>query len=159
MERFLASRTPCSLLIGLNADETHRTGNHGITGVTIEYPLQDLGLNRHACLRLLQKYALEPVLPPYMQRGGCTFCPFKTRKEYAAIVHLNPQLARELADFEDEINGSQNTRKRFWAMANSVPEGMRTFIENEKLSLFNGPEMYSLKAGTIETSCGVFCHR
>lgn len=162
LNKFLEDKRPCSLMIGLNSEETDRTGNHGLEGVAIEYPLQDLGLTRSACLRLLENYELEPALPPYMRRGGCTFCPYKSRREYAAIVHLNPQLASELAAFEEEINsGKRNTRKKFWAMAPSVPEGMRTFMANEKLSLFNGKEMYTSRPdiGTIETSCGVFCHR
>lgn len=159
---FLKDKRPCSLMIGMNADEADkRTGNHGMEGVTIEYPLVDLGLSRAKCVQMLEAYDLQPKLPPYMRRGGCKYCPYKSRKEYAAMVHLAPEEMEEIARLEEEVNESaKNTRGKFWAAAMAVPEGFRKFMENEKSqALFSAEEMYSEKPGTIETSCGVFCHR
>jgi phosphoadenosine phosphosulfate reductase family protein len=156
---YLQQETPCKLMIGLNADEVDRTGALPIEGVSFEYPLQDLNLTRKKCVDLLKEYNLEPRLPVYMRRGGCTFCFYKSRKEYAAIVHLDPKLANELADFEDEIN-TGDFRKKRWALVKEIPEGFRAFFENERCSsLFSPEEMYAQQPNVAETPCGVFCHR
>ena len=159
---FLRDKTPCSIMVGLNADEIEkRGGNHGMEGVAVEYPLVDLGMTRKKCEQLLDAYDLKPKLPPYMRRGGCKYCPYKSRKEYAAMVHLAPDEMDEIAELEEEVNSSKNnTRGKFWAAAMAVPEGFRRFMENEKQqSLFSPDEMYSEQPGTIETACGIFCHR
>jgi hypothetical protein len=155
---FLSKESPCRLMIGLNAEETDRTGAYPMEGIEYEYPLQDLGLSRANCIELLKEYGLEPRLPVYMRRGGCEFCFYKSRKEYAAIAHLNPELAEKLADFEDSIN-----RDRYgedWAMVKEISEGFRAFFDNERTtSLFNAEEMYGFQSEVSETPCGVFCHR
>jgi len=159
---FLRDKTPCSLMVGLNADEIEkREGNHGLYGVTVEYPLVDLGMNREKCKQMLAAYDLLPKLPPYMRRGGCKYCPYKSRKEYAAMVHLAPDEMEEIAQLEEDINqGERNTRGKFWAAAMAIPEGFRKFMETEKSqTLFTPDEMYGQQTGAIETACGVFCHR
>ncbi len=159
---FLMNKRPCSLMVGLRAEEMEkRDGNHGLEGVAIEYPLADLGMTRLQCEALLREYDLHPSLPPYMRRGGCKFCPYKSRKEYAAMVHLAPEEFEEIAQLEEEINsGERNTRRKFWAAAMAIPEGFRKFMETEKSqTLFSPEEMYSQQPGVIESSCGVFCHR
>lgn len=159
---FLRDKTPCSLMVGLNSDEIEkREGNHGLEGVTVEYPLVDLKLNRKKCVAMLEAYDLQPKLPVYMRRGGCKYCPYKSRKEYAAMVHLSPAEMEEIARLEEEVNtGPKNTRGKFWAAAMAVPEGFRAFMEAEKSqSLLSVEEMYGQQPGTIETPCGLFCHR
>lgn len=157
---FLRDKTPCSLMVGLNADEIgKREGNHGIEGVNVEYPLVDLELTRDKCIQMLAAYDLLPNLPPYMRRGGCKYCPYKSRKEYAAMVHLAPEEMEEIARLEEEINQT-GKREKFWAAANAIPEGFRRFMEVEKSqSLFTSEEMYEQQPGTIESACGAFCHR
>ena len=155
---YLKTYAPCKLMIGLNADETERTGAYPIQGVTFEYPLQDLSLTRQKCIALLRQYNLEPRLPVYMRRGGCTFCFYKSRKEYAAIAHLDPALANELADFEDAINSDQYGKP--WKIVKDIPEGFRAFFEQERsTSLFKPEEMYAQQPNISESPCGVFCHR
>lgn len=159
---FLKDKTPCSLMVGLNADEIDkREGNHGLEGVTVEYPLVDLGLDREKCKKMLEAYDLQPKLPPYMRRGGCKYCPYKSRKEYAAMVHLAPDEMEEIARLEEEVNeGEKNTRGKFWAAAMAVPEGFRKFMKDEKSQTLLSPEeMYSQQPGTTESPCGIFCHR
>lgn len=158
IKAFLDAHKPCNLMIGLNADERDRTGAYPIEGVSIEYPLQDLNLRRADCVALLKEYDLEPKLPVYMRRGGCEFCFFKSRKEYAAIAHLNPELAQKLADFEDEVNASRRNEKP-WQMVKEIPEGFRQFFAQERYSLFNAEQMYGFQPEQSETPCGVFCHR
>ena len=58
MDEFLADKTPCEIMIGLNAEEAEkRTGNFGLT--------------RKACVLLLKELGILPQFPGYMKRGGC----------------------------------------------------------------------------------------
>ena len=162
-EKFLKDKRPCSLMIGLNHEERDREGNHGLEGVSIEYPLQDLNMTRQMCIDLLKEYDLEPRLPVYMKRGGCIYCPYKSRKEYIAMCHLAPDTMNKLIDIETTVNKRERNgkkRKKFWAAANAVPEGFKKLMENEMdQAMFAPDEMYGHEPEVINTSCGVFCNR
>lgn len=80
LDNFLKGEGESELLIGLNADETDREGNHGLlANVSYRYPLQEDGYSRQDCIDLLEKHGLRPDFPAYMRRGGC-FCHLKVKK-------------------------------------------------------------------------------
>lgn len=147
----------CELMIGLNAEEAdQRTGNHGLLPfVEYSYPLVDLGISREHCIKVLQEYGLEPDFPPYMQRGGCVGCFYKSKREYAAMALLAPDEFERVADMEEAI---QDERGDFYAIRDGIPN-MRRFGEavRSQQRLFELDEMYP--RAMKQTSCGVFCHR
>ena len=101
MDRFLRQATPCSVMIGLNSEETDRTGNHGLeSGVRYEYQLIRLGMSRQDCIDHLMKIDLLPAFPRYMQRGGCVGCFFKSRHEFAVMALDSPDEADSVAELE-----------------------------------------------------------
>jgi len=155
LDLFLKSIGECELLIGLNADETDREGNHGLVShVNYRYPLQENGYTRQDCVDLLEKHDLKPDFPAYMRRGGCIFCPFKSKKEYAAMVHLVPEeidLVRKLEE------NAQDKRGKYYRIRSNMP-AMREFIDLEKNNLFGDLAPY-YDASEEQYSCGVFCHR
>jgi len=142
------------LMIGLNAEEIDmRTGNHGNKPfVTYSYPLADTGLNRTACITILKKVGLHPQFAPYMQRGGCIGCYYKSKKEYEAMALLNP---KEFKIVEDLENAIQDKRKDFF----SIKQGktMKQIRESVSNMLFKAEDIYP----TINNAskCGVFCNR
>jgi 3'-phosphoadenosine 5'-phosphosulfate sulfotransferase (PAPS reductase)/FAD synthetase len=155
LDKFLKSQGECELLIGLNADETDREGNHGLmANVKYSYPLQEDGYTRQDCIDLLTKNGLEPNFPAYMRRGGCIFCPFKSKKEYAAMVHLAPQEIDLVRVLEEK---AQDVRGKYYRIRQNMPS-MGQFIETEKNNLFGDLAPY-YDAGDEQKSCGVFCHR
>lgn len=156
---FLSSQGACELMIGLNADEAgKRIGNHGLKkNVRYTYPLMDNGITRAACRRLLKRFNLEPVFPPYMQRGGCVGCFFKSKKEYTAMALLAPDQFLEVEEIEEKI---QDARGRFYGVRDGIPSmaGLRQQLENQG-TLFAIEDIYDVAASEVQTSCGVFCHR
>lgn len=155
MDKFLKGQGESELLIGLNADETDREGNHGLlANVNYRYPLQEDGYTRQDCVDMLEKYGLKPDFPAYMRRGGCIFCPFKSKKEYAAMVHLAPDEINLVKVLEEK---AQDARGKYYRIRSNMPT-MADFIETEKNNLFGDLSPY-YDASEEQYSCGVFCHR
>lgn len=142
------------LTIGLNADEIDlRTGNHGNKKfVNYSYPLADNNLSRAACITILKDIGLYPQFPPYMQRGGCIGCYYKSKKEYEAMALLNPSEFKIVEDLERDI---QDRREDFF----SIKEGIKMSDIREGVSnmLFTPEEIYPVINNA--SPCGVFCNR
>jgi len=143
------------LMIGLNSDEQDlRTGNHGLLSfVNYSYPLADNGINRNMCYKILDAAGIRPNFPAYMQRGGCKFCYYKSKKEYEAMAILNEKEFDEVADLENDI---QDKRDKFFHIISSIPN-LREFKKHAKAILFNPDEIYPVINNV--TNCGVFCNR
>lgn len=153
IDKFLKEKGECTLMIGLNADE-ERTGNYGLNkNVIYDYPLQKIGFTRKKCEDLLHKVGLHPNFPAYMQRGGCIFCPFKSRKEYIAMSLLSPGEFEEVVQIEEKV---QDKREDFFSINQGFKmRDLRDFASN---NLFTPEEMYPQKY-EVYTQCGVFCNR
>jgi 3'-phosphoadenosine 5'-phosphosulfate sulfotransferase (PAPS reductase)/FAD synthetase len=158
IDDFLMAQGECELMIGLNANEaSDRVGNlEMVENVKYTYPLIENGLTREHCKALLRKANVEPAFPPYMQRGGCDICFYKSKKEWRSLVLLNEQKALELAEFEESI---QDRRDKYYYM-NSAIGRMRNFIQSVKDQgeLFDMSQTYPTY-DDIHSPCGVFCHR
>lgn len=142
------------LLIGLNAEEKDmRVGNHGNKPfVSYSYPLVDNGITRDACKKILERAKLLPDFPPYMLRGGCVGCYYKSRKEYEAMALLNPKEFEIVENLEEEI---QDMREDYFSIKEGVK--MREIRESVSNMIFKPEEIYP-KLNTV-TKCGVFCNR
>jgi len=154
IDKFLSQFDEVEIMIGLNYDERDRTGNHGLAkNVTYSYPLIDGQITRDGCKIILKKAKLLPKFPPYMQRGGCVGCFYKSKKEFYAMAQLSPDEFDEVVAIEKDI---QDERGKFY----SVRDGIKSMEELGKLaraSMFDPDEMY--KYVPQETPCGVFCNR
>lgn len=143
------------IMIGLNADEANlRTGNHGLLPfVKYSYPLVENGINRRMCHEILQAAGIEPNFPPYMQRGGCKFCYYKSKKEYRAMAILDGEEFDEIISLEEDI---QDEREEYYHIIPSIPN-LRLFKQEAQSMLFAPEDMYSVINDA--TRCGVFCNR
>ena len=142
------------LMIGLNSDEIdQRTGNHGNKKfVKYSYPLAYKGISRAMCRVILEKANLYPVFPPYMTRGGCIGCYYKSNKEFEAMALLNPEEFKVVEDLENDI---QDKREEFFTIKQG--KKMKDIREHALNSMFSPEEMYPVINNA--TKCGVFCNR
>lgn len=145
------------LMIGLNAEEGNaRTGNHGLLPfVKYSYPLFDAGINRAKCIEILNAAGLKPDFPPYMKRGGCIGCYYKSKKEYAAMALLAPDEFEKVAALEEAI---QDQRGVHYGIRDGI-HNMREFGEavRAQYRLFDLEDIYATVNDS--TPCGVFCQR
>jgi hypothetical protein len=152
IDEFLENQGDCELMIGLNADEVERTGNHGLlSNVKYSYPLIDNNINRQACVDILKKLGLEPRLPVYMQRGGCVGCFYKSKKEFEAMALLNEKEFDEVVEVEESI---QDKREDYFSIRPNIPS-MRK-LKDSLPKMFKPKDMYK-EYIDVETPCGVFC--
>jgi 3'-phosphoadenosine 5'-phosphosulfate sulfotransferase (PAPS reductase)/FAD synthetase len=156
IDKYLSAQGEVELMIGLNYDERDdRTGNFGLqSNVNYTYPLVDIEYDRATCSEILEHYGIHPDFPPYMDRGGCKFCPFKSRKEYKAMVHFAPDEIEEVARIEETI---QDARNKYFRIRSNMPR-LRDFISLEKNNLIGNLSGF-YAADSERKSCGVFCHR
>ena len=144
-------------MIGLNADEGgQRTGNHGLLKfIDYSYPLFDQGITRAMCKGILKAMNVLPDFPVYMQRGGCKFCYYKSKKEFMAMVFLSPDEMQEVIDLELAI---QDEKEEFYNIRDGIPH-MEKFRDAIKAQgqLFAPEEIYA--AVNDASNCGVFCNR
>jgi len=141
------------LMIGLNAEETDRTGNHGNKAfINYRYPLIENVITRQKCIEVLKHVGLKPQFPPYMKRGGCIGCYFKSVKEYEAMALLNPSEFKVVEDLESNM---QDIRQDFFSIHQNMP--MKQIRENVSNLIFKPEEIYPVVNDV--TMCGVFCNR
>lgn len=159
IDKFLKSRGECELLIGLNADE-ERTGNlEDLENVDYKCPLQEDGHTRQDCIDVITPLGLMPNFPPYMQRGGCKKCPFKTKKEAKAKYFFNKEGFIEDMNFEEKLQGF---RKKFYGINMNFKEGYRALAAEceREISMYGLEQIKSMyKNVQAHQPCGAFCHR
>lgn len=156
MNKFLESHTPAELLIGLRADE-ERIGNlTEMDGLTIRYPLREMGMTRLDCIRVCAENGLLPRYPVYMARGGCTGCFYKRKSEVRAMIALVPDVIDVLQELEE---GVQDERGSFFHMFPNV--GMSIADLRAQPFLFDPSEVYAQAADKSDmgAACGLFCNR
>ena len=163
IDNFLANQGECELLIGFNADENPGTDREGnwmkCDNVSYRYPLHEEGYTREDCIELLIKNGLMPNFPPYMQRGGCRKCPFRTKKEAKAKYFFNREGFLQDMEFEKKL---QDNRKTFYGINMNFPEGYESVMKEceQELSFFGEAEIKSMyKNIKGHEPCGAFCHR
>ena len=159
IDLFLAEQGDCELMIGFNADETARVGNfEKAKNVRYSYPLQDAGYTREDCEFMLTDYDLHPNLPPYMKRGGCKYCIFKSIKEYKAMYFFNRAEFMECLNLERSV---QDKRGKFFAISMSGRSLQDIAKECEtELQMFSADAMQNMYAKVqAAQACGAFCHR
>ena len=143
------------LMIGLNAEEgDKRTGNHGLLKhVKYSYPLCDDNISREMCKTILTAAKILPAFPVYMQRGGCKFCYYKSKREFAAMSLMNKKEFSEVVALEEAI---QDKKKAHYSIRDGI-DNMKDFGKAQSNTIFTPEEMYPIKNDV--TSCGVFCNR
>lgn len=163
MNWYLQQHLPACLNIGLRADEPEelRIGNlTEMPGLEIAYPMRDWGWGRKEAVLKCIENDLLPRYAPYMARGGCKGCFYKRKSEVVAIIHLQPDIADELAAREVVVQDERAEPFYMFSNVGQTVDELRTAVDAQQL-LFNLDEIYA-SATHVEdkgVACGLFCHR
>jgi 3'-phosphoadenosine 5'-phosphosulfate sulfotransferase (PAPS reductase)/FAD synthetase len=163
IEKFLKEQGECELMIGFNADEepggVDRVGNFAkLKNVNYTYPLFNDGFTRDMCEEKLNELGLHPNFPPYMQRGGCVGCFFKSEREYKAMYFMAREEFMSTLKLEESI---QDKRSKFFTIG-AFQKPLRHLMNvcNQELALWGSEAILDMYKKVKPTqSCGAFCHR
>ncbi len=89
-------------LIGISLDEAHRMKPSGVKYITNEYPLIDLRMNRHDCLRWITGHGYKT--PP---KSACWFCPYMSNRRLRAMRDHAPDEWQKLVAYDTEMRQAQ----------------------------------------------------
>ena len=97
--------TPCTVHIGISAEEKHRCHPHERKGIKSKWLLVEEGINRQACVRMIKAAGLEPA-----QKSGCWLCPFQSKQQLRRLYRNHPGLFEKIVELE-RIRGNKHPLK------------------------------------------------
>jgi hypothetical protein len=101
--------TCVELLMGISYDEMNRMRENRIKWVTNVFPLIEMKWRRGDCKKWFSKRYNK--IPP---RSACTFCPYKTSKEWKDLKEGNQDEWKAVVDFDKRIRlGTRNDSQVF----------------------------------------------
>jgi 3'-phosphoadenosine 5'-phosphosulfate sulfotransferase (PAPS reductase)/FAD synthetase len=106
--RFCKETLPCTVYIGLRADEPSRVGNYGLyTGISYSYPFRDHGIGINEVLNLLNNAQITlPDFYRWRSTGGCYMCPWQRSSEWIGLYKNHPDLFAMAANEEEKAKQS-----------------------------------------------------
>ena len=103
--------------IGISLDEIQRMRDSHLKWVEHRWPLVDLRMKRHDCLRWMEKNGYPK--PP---RSACTYCPYHSDHEWRRMKNNDPQSWTEAVKMDKLIrNGVRGTKEKLFLHASLVP--------------------------------------
>jgi len=81
--------------IGISLDEAHRMKDSRVKYLTNRFPLIDLRMSRHDCIRWLKSRSFPT--PP---KSACVFCPFHSDHEWRRLRDEEPDEFQKAVEFE-----------------------------------------------------------
>ena len=93
---------PCTVYIGISADESHRAQR--ITegcrqGEEKLFPLIEQGIDRRGCIEIIKAHGL-----PVPIKSGCYICPFQRVGQWRELLTVHPDLYCKAKRLEDATN-------------------------------------------------------
>jgi hypothetical protein len=93
--------------IGISRDEAHRMKDSREAKIKHRWPLIELGMSRHDCLKWIEKHNLPK--PP---RSACVFCPYHSDKEWRRLKSEEPKEFKRAVEFEKELQAVKRVSDR-----------------------------------------------
>ena len=118
-------KTPCFVMIGIDASESHRARIAVEKGIEKRYPLIEDEIDREGCKRIILDHDL-----PLPMKSGCYICPYQTKGQWIALRTKHPDLfckARQL----EEISIASRVRRGKAPLTLSASKKTLDVIVNE----------------------------
>lgn len=157
IQTWLMDKVPAEMLIGIRADEPEQRGHIVcLDGLTVRYPLREREMKYQDVVDLCNRYDLLPRYPPYMARGGCKGCFYKSKNEVLAMRELTPDVYDDLQELEESV---QDKRGKYAFMFPNVGMSLADF--RKQPLLFKPEQVWTDAEDTSQKTpaCGAFCHR
>ncbi|MFA4826495.1 MAG: hypothetical protein WC593_15195 [Methanoregula sp.] len=87
---------PCFVMLGIDADESHRARLATDSGVENRWPLIERGITRQGCIEIIKAHRL-----PIPHRSGCFICPFQRVAQVKEMRRKHPDMFCKLVALEE----------------------------------------------------------
>jgi hypothetical protein len=139
---------------GISADEAGRAERsrkrfESVRWAKPVYPLLEMGWSRRDCLEWLRGRVPHPV-----PRSACTFCPFRSNREWSALKQADPEGWRRAVEFDEALRqaGSLATRSikhTLYLHRSCVP------LAEIDFNALAGEALHPMASGECHGMCGV----
>jgi len=112
--------------IGISLDEANRRKASRVQYITARWPLVELRMTRHDCIRYLENHDL-----PVPIKSACIGCPFRPASEWLQMRETSPDEWHEACEFDNAIrhnplaarvgNEGSSTADRLFVYRHAVP--------------------------------------
>ena len=147
--------TVVEMIMGISRDETYRVKEARKPWIKNVYPLVDRNITRAMCKKWFEDH--EMPKPP---RSACTFCPYKTWKEWKYLKDNSPEEFQHVIEFEKKINGGfKGMREGYTVFVTKEGKPLSEIDIDEKakdngqMSMFD--ELGGVTVNDCEGMCGV----
>ena len=133
--------THVELWMGISTDEQGRMKENQIKWIENKYPLIEKNMSRQSCINWFKKHYNKT--PP---RSACTFCPYKSNKEWQNLRDNYPKEWQDVVEFDNAIRVGTKNDDQVFLHKSCVPiaeADLRTGAEKGQpnLDLFEDEDM------------------
>lgn len=119
--------------IGISLDEVQRMAESRDKWITLRWPLIDLGMSRHDCLRWMKEHGYPE--PP---KSACVGCPYHNDEKWRDMKLNQPEQFADAVEFDKEIRaGFGNSNSQLFVHRSLQPLGEVDFsndIDNGQMN-------------------------
>ena len=129
--------TPCFVMMGIDAGESHRARFGTNKGVENRYPLIEEGIDREGCKKIIKAHGL-----PVPMKSGCWFCPFQRIGQWRKLRREHPDLFCKAMKLEKAQNEArkENGKGPFNLIRENLPLSKLVSVAEEKQRVLPGLE-------------------
>ena len=117
------------------------------------YPFIDEEITKKDTIRICKENDLYPEYPPYMSRGGCYNCFFKSKQEIIGMYLADPDLFGKLIELEESVQ-DQRSYYMFGNLGMSLMN-VKKVLDEGKQTAFKFLDNTNYE----HTHCGIFCRK
>jgi hypothetical protein len=146
--------TVVDMIMGISRDEMYRVKEARKPWIRNVYPLVDRNITRAMCKKWFDDHAMPK--PP---RSACTFCPYKTWKEWKYLKDNSPEEFQHVIEFEKKINGGfKGMREGYTVFVTKEGKPLSEIdidkkAEDKQINMFD--ELGGVAINDCEGMCGV----
>ena len=114
------------LALGISTDEQGRAKESKTRWIKNVFPLLEFGLNRKDCEELCREvFNIVPL------KSSCTFCPYKSKKDFAVLREKDPKGWKSAVAFDKKIRNLKQGRENY-VYREKIPLSEIDFTKDEK---------------------------
>ena len=124
-------RTPCFMLIGIDAGEAKRAKISMKKGIENRYPLIEQEIDRQGCKDIIKSHGL-----PIPVKSGCYVCPFQRKDQWIELRKKHPDLFCKAVQMEETCKKRRMEEGKKPLTLSPTKKSLSSIVDENQLNLF-----------------------